>query len=385
MLFSSPRWRAGACLAVGALLAALTVARSQEREPEPEVLAARKDVVAFADKLAAWKEITPKELAAFHRKHEELLHAMTVFKPRRRGGLGVGPAGASDGIEARLLLLEKKALAPRQLRTEKKDLLRMGYVIKAVAEATRPDAPKRDRAIEWEWEHTAEEMKAGADAFIAAVYKEDARTVRRAASQINATCQLCHADFRNGPGPRRGVAARFAVEAAGANLVKLAARVAAGKEVAPAEARDHRARHRDLDYTMWTFKDRSKGGLGVGPTGAGDGIEATLLSLSRAPRALARLKSEQADLAKMATIIRTVAQVASTAPPRWWPGADNHWRTYAASLDAEAASLARAVAAANPAAVRRAAEGVRNACGRCHIAYRDRKPERPTPWGPGGP
>ncbi len=155
------------------------------------------------------------------------------------------------------------------------------------------------------------------------------------------------------------------------DVVRLAARVAAGKELTAAEIAAHRATHDELILTMLVFRHRKKGGLGVGPPADNDGIEAKLIALSKRPLTPAQLKKEGPDLAKMAAVIRAVAQVSSAyAPPN--RGLDTHWRTYTASLDTEAEGLARAVAAGSPAALRKAADGVNNACARCHTVYRER-------------
>src|SRR5262249_51163027 len=122
---------------------------------------------------------------------------MVIFKHRKKGGLGFGPKSEADGIEYKLGLLEKKLLLPRQLKAEGKELLRMAYVVRAVAEVTHAYPPDRAPAKVKAWQRFDADMKAGADELVAAIKKADGRAIRKAATRLNGNCVECHNDFRN--------------------------------------------------------------------------------------------------------------------------------------------------------------------------------------------
>src|SRR5687767_1091137 len=64
----------------------------------------REEVADLASGLATGRDISRK-VAALRAKYEDLGDLAVVFKPRWKGGIGIGPKGKGDGIEFKLLTL----------------------------------------------------------------------------------------------------------------------------------------------------------------------------------------------------------------------------------------------------------------------------------------
>src|SRR4051812_18537517 len=80
-------------VSAAALLGLFCVLAVQARSAdEDEAKAAQKDVLALAERIAKGKAITPDEVKAFAKKHEDLDHVMSVFRPTARKGLGIEAA-----------------------------------------------------------------------------------------------------------------------------------------------------------------------------------------------------------------------------------------------------------------------------------------------------
>jgi hypothetical protein len=193
MLFSSPRWRAGAILALGFIF--LSVAETRAQDASPEVKAARKDVVALTEKLVCGKAITRAEVAAFRKKHE-LFDVLMIYKPPAKDGLGTGKPG--EGIEARIINLGRTQLTPLALKKDKGLLVRIGHINVAMAEITREYPPVRTNGVltAREWKQRADELKKASLELIDAARKVDPARVKKAARDMHDACNGCHIDRR---------------------------------------------------------------------------------------------------------------------------------------------------------------------------------------------
>jgi hypothetical protein len=191
-----PRLLPGACLALSVALLVRADARSQDASAE--VKAARKDVVALAEKLAGGKAITPAEAVAFRKRHEDFYSVGMIFKPRRKGGLGFGPVKDGDGIEYKLILLSRKALTPAQMKVEQAELARMGRVLRAVAKVMPAYGSRYRPAAQKAWRDYATQFDKEAEALSRAIAGGNPTAVRRAAARVNDVCTNCHSAGQRG-------------------------------------------------------------------------------------------------------------------------------------------------------------------------------------------
>jgi cytochrome c556 len=137
------------------------------------------------------------DAAAIQKKFPDNLKAVmsAAFKPRDKGGIGVGPKGMKGkGIELEIISLGKKARAAADLAKQTNDLILIGNVSKALAEIADLYPQTKKMA---DWKNYNNEMRKGADELIAAVKRLDAKQVKEAANNLNASCNGCHADFRD--------------------------------------------------------------------------------------------------------------------------------------------------------------------------------------------
>jgi hypothetical protein len=119
-----------------------------------------------------------------------------AFKPRSKGGLGIGDKPGAiepDSIELKIVALAKKAPDPERLAREAPDLIRAAEVTRAVAELTpywaRETSGARDRE---DWMRFSAEMKKGSEELIKAIKSGDPKAVHKAATNLNSACVNCH-------------------------------------------------------------------------------------------------------------------------------------------------------------------------------------------------
>jgi hypothetical protein len=135
------------------------------------------------------------------KKVEEMEELMEVFKPRKKGGIGVGDkpgAITPDGIEQKLLALGRDAPSPTALGKEAAALEEMAYAIAAVAEVTKAKAPKQNMGKKTvkDWNTWSDDMREAAVKLAEASKAKGAQDVKTAASKLNASCTNCHSVFR---------------------------------------------------------------------------------------------------------------------------------------------------------------------------------------------
>jgi cytochrome c556 len=165
--------------------------------------AARPDANPDIEKLADAINDPPqfKKLAKDLAGKYDLEDVSWAFKLRQKGGLGVGPKAGlviQDGIELKLIALEKKQLTAAQLDKEAADLQRMAEVARAVAEAIPEYAEKYTKTPKQakQWNGYVEDMKKASADMIAAVKANDAKSIKDIANHLNTSCNDCHKKFR---------------------------------------------------------------------------------------------------------------------------------------------------------------------------------------------
>jgi hypothetical protein len=190
------RMAVGSTLALGVWLLTGGGRGADEDEDEKLARAAQKDIVGLAESLKGGK-LTPEQVQAVRKKHE-LEHIMYVFKPRDKGGLGVGPKGPGDGIEIKFVNLAKRAPAKMTDR-QKEDLLRMARVTAAMGDLTAlyPEPKSKKGKTPADWKKYSADMKKTALDFIKAVEAGNSRKLKEAAKNVNTSCEDCHVGFRD--------------------------------------------------------------------------------------------------------------------------------------------------------------------------------------------
>jgi hypothetical protein len=195
-MFTSTRFLAILVLGLGLGLVASAQPPTPERPVTPEVAAVlkladnleQKDVSLQAKRIV--EEADPCEISR-------------VFAKRDRGGAGIGSAaraGHQDGIS--YLVQDWSGPQPptrEELQTHRKDLLQVARVTQAMAEV----APFRQRYVAGitsgrpekvaaEWPRVTAEFKTRAREFREAVETSEPGEVRKAAVNLQCTCEACH-------------------------------------------------------------------------------------------------------------------------------------------------------------------------------------------------
>jgi len=135
-------------------------------------------------------------------KKTDLKHIMwAAYKPREKGGLGVGDKDAKfkpDGIEAKLINMSKKEMSEAQLKKEGPALIKMAETAQAMADIAERNTPKKDEPKKpiADWTKTNKAQRDAAKELIDAVKANKADKVLDATKNLYASCTNCHSVFR---------------------------------------------------------------------------------------------------------------------------------------------------------------------------------------------
>lgn len=157
------------------------------------------DVLAKKAKDASFADDAKKAAGSL-----ELDPVMHAFKPRARGGFGVGdkaglvPAN-QDGIEAYLPALSKKGLAAADAGKLGEPIVVMANRVLAIAEVSDHLWPesKESAKSKKKWLELNQLMKDGAKELAEAVTSKNYAGVKKAAGKLNTSCSECHSAFRD--------------------------------------------------------------------------------------------------------------------------------------------------------------------------------------------
>jgi len=155
---------------------------------------AQEAVLKLMDAMNGGKGDIKGQAEAIHKKFSELKHVMWVYKPRSKGGIGMGKDGTSIETELNRLYGIKTRLTPKKIADMKSDILKAGELSRAVAEVTDLYVPKK---MADKWKAYTKDMRNGADELIAAAKSGDPMKVKKAAANLGGSCTNCHTDFRN--------------------------------------------------------------------------------------------------------------------------------------------------------------------------------------------
>ncbi len=188
--------RAAVTFAAGLLALGLwsVTAYSQDEDDKKANKEAQEAVLKLVDSMKSKQGNVKSQMDSMKKKFDELKPIMWVYKPRNKGGLGMGKSGA--GIENELGRLSGPKGRPNPAKNAelKKDLIMAAEISKAIAEVTDLYVPKKDVA---KWKGYTKDMRKASDQLIKTTEGGNAAQVKKAITDLNASCTNCHSDFRN--------------------------------------------------------------------------------------------------------------------------------------------------------------------------------------------
>jgi len=195
------KWTAAALLALG--LSALTVRTSFSAEDEDEKKATAAAQKAIMDLMA--KAGTPAAVADAMKvaKAHKLEHTMRGFKPKAKGGIGIGTgltkAGHKDSVELLIIDYAKKAPTAKEVTDYNADLVKAAQITHAISQTTLFQGPERavGKKTPARWKELTEDMRKASADFLAAAKAKDAAKVGETAQKLNTSCTECHSIFRD--------------------------------------------------------------------------------------------------------------------------------------------------------------------------------------------
>jgi len=167
-----------------------------EDEDKKAIKEAQEAVIKLVDAMNGKKGDVKAQAEAIHKKFSELKHVMWVYKPRNKGGIGMGKDGASIETEINKLgsTSSKARLTPKKVADMKGDLVKAAEISQALAEVTEFYVPKKNPA---KWKEYTNDMRKGAAELMVAARSGDVAKVKKAANNLSASCTNCHSDFRD--------------------------------------------------------------------------------------------------------------------------------------------------------------------------------------------
>ena len=159
-------------------------------------------VEKIADALKAGDKATAKKLAVAAVKNvDEIGDIMHMFRPREKGGMGVGRKTfgtnkAKDGIE--IMLRDLARDVPANVAKQADALETMGYDIAAIAELSIAKEWPKDsgKKTKKAWNEYSAEMTNLGIAFAKAANGKGAQQIKTAAAKLNENCNRCHSIFK---------------------------------------------------------------------------------------------------------------------------------------------------------------------------------------------
>ncbi|MSQ94401.1 MAG: hypothetical protein EXR98_07575 [Gemmataceae bacterium] len=142
-----------------------------------------------------------KTATAAAKNIEELPDLMHMFRPRNKGGLGIGEKPMAnptkDGLEVYLRDLARDV--PATIAKQSEALETSGYWIAAMAELGHAKAPTKNMGKKTikAWTDGMTDMRAAGIAFAKAATTKGAQEIKTAAAKVNATCNNCHSVFKD--------------------------------------------------------------------------------------------------------------------------------------------------------------------------------------------
>jgi hypothetical protein len=132
----------------------------------------------------------------------DLGESMHKFKPRDKGGFGIGdkPGAISpDGIQSKVEALGKRKLTAAAVTKEADAIAQMALEVAAISVAATAHAPKKKEPGKdpKDWKQWTVEMKDSAVELNKAAKAKSADDIKKAATKLQGSCNSCHGAFRD--------------------------------------------------------------------------------------------------------------------------------------------------------------------------------------------
>jgi ABC-type transporter MlaC component len=188
---------------LGALMLAFGLWSLTAYADDDEIKEAQKAVIKLMDSMKSNKGDVKAQTQAMAKKFDEVQPIMMVYKPRNKGGIGMGPGGALD-IEKTIGKVGDagpKGWTDAKRLQMKGDLAKVADLSRAVAEVSELYANKykdnnTGKLEPKKWKEYVAQMRKGADELDKAAKGNDAGAIQKAADNLNKSCSNCHSDFR---------------------------------------------------------------------------------------------------------------------------------------------------------------------------------------------
>jgi hypothetical protein len=130
------------------------------------------------------------------KKLESVEEVMDLFKTKKKGGYPITGFKDTEGIESVLRVLGRDG--PKNAAKDAPMVEEMGYVTAAIAEIAHAKAPTKDQGkkLRKDWLQWSKDMEEGALELSKAAQGTGASAVKTAAAKVNASCNNCHAVYR---------------------------------------------------------------------------------------------------------------------------------------------------------------------------------------------
>lgn len=156
------------------------------------------------------------------------------------------------------------------------------------------------------------------------------------------------------------------------DILDLTKKIEGGAKSVSEDAVKIKKKYEDLNTIMHAYKPSTKGGIGYGPKGAGDGIEQAIISLGKRANE-ATVKKMKDDLIKMANVNIAIAEITmeyKPAKPKGGKGA-KEWKQHCDDMKKAAMELRDAAKGGDAKKVKAAANNLNTSCNNCHTDFRD--------------
>src|SRR4051794_35393023 len=190
----------GLVLALGVCL--LAADKKDDKKDDDKPSPAIEPVAKMADLIDKGDMTGAKKTAADVADKYSLGDAMNVFKPRAKGGIGVGKEGQynPDGIELQIQQkLAKKTQSKGDLDKSAADVERMADIAAGIAEVTDLFTPKKkvgDKDPK-DWKDYTKDMREASAELKKAAKDKDPDAIKKAAQRLNSSCNNCHGKSRD--------------------------------------------------------------------------------------------------------------------------------------------------------------------------------------------
>ena len=163
---------------------------------------AQESVVKLIEEMNGKKGNVKNQTKAMRKKFDEVKPIMWVYKPRKKGGLGIGKDG--DDIEQTLNKVgnpKAKGWTAKKRLDMRRDLAKAAELSRAIAEVTDLYADhykdtNTGKPNPAKWKEFNEKMRQAADELSKASKGDDAVKIQKASANLYSSCSDCHGVFR---------------------------------------------------------------------------------------------------------------------------------------------------------------------------------------------